>query len=200
MCKRSNFILEKVLPVSSYRISSRQSSAKVEGPPTESHSKLETVVYIGPLKKNIIHAKFFSFSSSAIGFLMQPYLVANIADLHPAAVVIAATILGFFTYLTPYLLHLIAKRYITELTFCDETKMFTCTTLNFFTIPRKTSFQAADVYVPDVPGMFTTFKVNGKPLFLDPKQFTDINVYAHLMGYDKPIDFHMHVSKKDESS
>lgn len=45
------------------------------------------------------------------------------------------------------------------------------------------------MHVPDVTGMFTTFKVNDKALFVDVSQFTDPNHYAKMMGYDKPIDF-----------
>lgn len=45
--------------------------------------------------------------------------------------------------------------------------------------------------MPEVPGMFTSFKV-GKgqvPLFVEPTDFVDIHHYARFMGYDKPVDF-----------
>lgn len=32
----------------------------------------------------------------------------------------------------------------------------------------------------------------GKPLFVDPNQFSDISHYAKMMGYDKPIDFKLY--------
>lgn len=50
-------------------------------------------------------------------------------------------------------------------------------------------FKASDVHVPDVTGMFTTFKVHNKALFVDVAQFTDTHHYAKMMGFDKPIDF-----------
>lgn len=43
--------------------------------------------------------------------------------------------------------------------------------------------------VPEVPGMFTTFMVGKKSLFVDPKLFPDPTHYIKIMGYDKPIDF-----------
>lgn len=53
----------------------------------------------------------------------------------------------------------------------------------------QTEFNVDDVHVPDVPGMFTTFIVKGKPMFVDPKFFTVPYHYGRLMGYDKPFDF-----------
>lgn len=53
-------------------------------------------------------------------------------------------------------------------------------------------FKIEDVKVPDIPGMFTTFEVKGKALFLDPRLFQDPTHYAKIMGYDKPIDFKLY--------
>lgn len=50
-------------------------------------------------------------------------------------------------------------------------------------------FKPDDVYVPDVPGMFVSFHIKGKPVFVDPKYFEYPEHYAKLMGYDKPLDF-----------
>lgn len=36
--------------------------------------------------------------------------------------------------------------------------------------------------------MFASFYVRGKPLFVDPENFTDIELYKKMMGYDKPVD------------
>jgi hypothetical protein len=32
----------------------------------------------------------------------------------------------------------------------------------------------SDVHVPDIPGMFTTFKANNVPLFVDGQQVSDV--------------------------
>ena len=45
--------------------------------------------------------------------------------------------------------------------------------------------------VPDVPGMFTTFHVKQKALFVDLNMFKDINHYSRIMGYDKPLDYYV---------
>lgn len=43
--------------------------------------------------------------------------------------------------------------------------------------------------MPDVTGMFTTFKVHDKALFVDVAQFTDPSHYVKMMGFDRPVDF-----------
>jgi hypothetical protein len=50
------------------------------------------------------------------------------------------------------------------------------------------TFNKSDVLVPDIPGMFTTFKVGDVPLFVDGQQFSAPQHYVKLMGYDKPLD------------
>ena len=46
----------------------------------------------------------------------------------------------------------------------------------------------SDVQVPDIPGMFTTFKANDVPLFVDGQQFDNPVHFGKIMGYDKPIN------------
>lgn len=54
-------------------------------------------------------------------------------------------------------------------------------------------FNLQSVYVPDVPGIFTSFVIDAKrkktPLFVDPRLFSEPMHYALIMGYDKDIDF-----------
>lgn len=52
-------------------------------------------------------------------------------------------------------------------------------------------FTVDDVKVPEVPGMFTSFLVKNQPLFVDPHMFKELEHYGRLMGYDKPVDFHL---------
>ena len=49
-------------------------------------------------------------------------------------------------------------------------------------------FRLNDVNVPDIPGMFTTFKAKGQPLFVEGNRFDDPFHYGKIMGYDKPLD------------
>lgn len=54
----------------------------------------------------------------------------------------------------------------------------------------QTTFKVSDIFIPEIPGMFTSFKV-GKgriPLFVDAPDFNDTHHYARFMGYDKPIN------------
>jgi len=42
--------------------------------------------------------------------------------------------------------------------------------------------------VPDLPKMFTTFTIKGVPMLVDVSDF-DVEHYARILGYDKPLDF-----------
>lgn len=55
-------------------------------------------------------------------------------------------------------------------------------------------FRREDVEVPDVPGMFSSILVKGEPLFIQMENFTDVEHYRKIMGYDKPIDLKLHVA------
>lgn len=48
-----------------------------------------------------------------------------------------------------------------------------------------------------MPGMFTTFFAKKTPLFVDVELFNDPSHYIRMMGYDKPIDFHLKVNEDD---
>ena len=49
-------------------------------------------------------------------------------------------------------------------------------------------FKLNDVKVPDIPGMFCTFKAKGRPLFVDGSEFYEPKHFGKIMGYDKPLD------------
>lgn len=63
----------------------------------------------------------------------------------------------------------------------------------------QTEFTPDDVVIPEVPGMFTSFKVKGKALFLDPRYFEKPEHYSKIMGYDKPMDFKLYESPPDDT-
>jgi transmembrane protein 70 len=61
-------------------------------------------------------------------------------------------------------------------------------------------FNLQDVQVPDIPGMFTTFRAKNVPLFVDGSQFVDPKHFGKIMGYDKPLNLRWdHESDKTES-
>lgn len=53
--------------------------------------------------------------------------------------------------------------------------------------------------VPEIPGMFSSFNVKGKSLFVEAKHFTDPTYYVKLMGYDKPMDFKLGNNEDNET-
>ncbi|XP_071446472.1 transmembrane protein 70 homolog, mitochondrial [Hetaerina americana] len=158
----------------------------------------DSLVYHGNLTPQVRMVKVFSLCSSIAGLVSQPILYKHASEFGGTGVLIGvATFVGFFTFVTPVLLHLITRKYVTDIHHNAKTGVYTATLLTFFLGVKKVSFLANEVVVPDVPGLFTTFKVKGSSLFVDPRMFEDPNHYGKLMGYDKPIDF---LLKKDISS
>ncbi|CAH1372487.1 hypothetical protein MTP99_013979 [Tenebrio molitor] len=150
-------------------------------------------IYYGVLTPQVRAVKVFSLSSSIIGITCQPFLYEAVVSTGSVPIIVAAySFIGFFTFLTPFLLHLITKKYVTQLLYKRDTDSYVAKTVNFFNITRETEFKVEDVKVPDVPGMFTTLHAKGKPLFIDPKFFENPDHYARIMGYDKPIDFKLY--------
>lgn len=151
--------------------------------------------------------KVFSLTTSLAGLIAQPVLYEQAAKLGSSTPVIVAvcSFVGFFTFVTPFLLHVITKRYVTELHYDPLTNEYDATVITFYLTKQHVKFKVEDVHVPEVPGMFTSFIVNRKgskkpvSLFIDPKLFEDPMHYVKIMGYDKPIDFKLNLTEKEES-
>ncbi|CAK1595978.1 unnamed protein product [Parnassius mnemosyne] len=152
-------------------------------------TKLERIYY-GPLTPQIKAVKVFSLSSSAAGLLAQPIILKEASSIGSTSLLVAiCSVVGFFTFVTPLLLHIITKKYVTEMYYDSETSTYKAVTINFFLVPKKLEFKTEDVVVPDIPGMFTTMLAKNTPLFIEARHFNDPSHYAKIMGYDKPIDF-----------
>lgn len=155
----------------------------------QSTGQTDVKVYDGPLAQQIRGVKIFSLCTSAGGVVAQPYLIKHASSFGNLPLSIAMLgFIGCFTYVTPFLLHLITKKYVTEITYSPVTEEYTATVYNFFVQKKEVIFRPDDVEVPEVPGMFTSFHVKGVPLFVDPRMFKDKSHYARIMGYDKPLD------------
>ncbi|XP_023936496.2 transmembrane protein 70 homolog, mitochondrial [Bicyclus anynana] len=162
-------------------------------------NKLERIYY-GPLTPQIRAVKIFSVTSSAAGLAAQPLILKEAANIGSTSLIIAlCSVVGFFTFVTPILLHIITKKYVTEIHYDPETSTYKATTINFFLAPVILEFKAEDVVVPDIPGMFTTMNAKGKPLFIEARHFTDPQYYAKIMGYDKPLDFKLGEEQSSDS-
>ncbi|XP_045110610.1 transmembrane protein 70 homolog, mitochondrial-like isoform X2 [Portunus trituberculatus] len=155
-------------------------------------------IYNGILSTQIKMVKFFSLSTSVLGLSVQPILFQKLLGNDAGVLVAVASFVSFFTFVTPLLIHWIAKKYVTCLEYDPEKDVYSATTLSFFLLEKKVKFTVDDVKVPEVPGMFTTFLVKNRPLFVDPHMFKEVEHYGRLMGYDRPIDFHL--KEHDEKS
>lgn len=162
---------------------------------------------LGSLTPNIKSVKVFSLTTSIVGLCAQPVLIEQATKLGGSTPVIVAVcgFVGFFTFVTPFLLHVITKRYVTELHYDPLSQEYTATVISFLLMKHHIKFKVDEAHVPEVPGMFTSFVVKPKgtkkeiALFIDPKLFEDPSHYVRIMGYDKPIDFQMDLTeKKDE--
>lgn len=101
--------------------------------------KLERIYY-GPLTPQIKAVKVFSLSSSVAGLLAQPIIIREAATIGSTSLIIAlCSVVGFFTFVTPLLLHLITKKYVTEISYDSSTSMYKATTINFFLVPKQVS-------------------------------------------------------------
>ena len=149
------------------------------------------VVYRGAISGMIKGVKVFSLSTSLIGVCLQPMLIFSNQELPAGLKFAIGGVVNFFVFMNPFIIHYIAKKYVTELRWNRVTGVFTAVTWSLFVRRRELQFTAGDVRVPDVPGMFTFLEAKGTPLFLDPQSFEDNEAYGHLMGFDKPLDWEL---------
>jgi len=146
-------------------------------------------IYQGILSTQIKLVKTFSLMTSCIGLAFQPILYSYSSTGGSAAVVIAAgAVISFFTLGTPLLIHSVSKKYVTKLYYNQVEDKYTAVVYNIFVRPRKIEFKLGDVQVPDIPGMFTTFKAKNVALFVEGSLFHEPVHFGKIMGYDKPLN------------
>lgn len=99
---------------------------------TPSPSCLEHI-YTGSLTDKMKAVKLFSLTTSAAGLAIQPILVEQGAKLGGTPMVVfLCSFAGFFTFITPVLLHFVAKKYVTKMHFNSVTDEYVATTISFF--------------------------------------------------------------------
>lgn len=155
------------------------------------HTEEGKLIYTGNLGKAVVGVKMFSYSSSGFSLCMMPYILlkTGLGVKSLALQVAFCGFIGFFTFLTPVLLHLITKGYVARLYHHADTDTYTAVTYNVFLMETKTVFGQEQVRIPGVSKMFTTFYADTKPLLVNPDLFPLPHDYNHLMGYDKPFSF-----------
>lgn len=95
-------------------------------------------IYYGPLTPQIKAVKVFSLGSSVAGLLAQPIIIREAATIGSTSLIIAlCSVVGFFTFVTPFLLHLITKKYVTEISYDPATSTYKATTISFFLTPKE---------------------------------------------------------------
>ncbi|XP_017775131.1 PREDICTED: transmembrane protein 70 homolog, mitochondrial [Nicrophorus vespilloides] len=164
---------------------------------TNTDNKLQ--VYFGNLSRQIKNVKIFSLMTSVAGLAAQPIIYLELSKLQSVPLlVVGCSFVGFFTFATPILLHFVTKKYVIKLDYDRVNGSYIATTYNVLCMEKKLEFKPDDVYVPDVPGMFTTLFAKKKALFLEASAFDDPTHYAKIMGYDKPMDFKLYTAPPDE--
>lgn len=107
-------------------------------------------MYSGPLSSRVKLIKFFSLSSSCAGLCLQPILVEKWSTQTPNIPVAVAifTLIGFHTYVTPILLHLITKKYVISLYYSEKDDVYIAKTYTLFLRDKlvSTNIACAKVY------------------------------------------------------
>ena len=165
-----------------------------------SDENLGYLVYQGRQSQMFKLLKRVSLSTSAITLCLQPYLIMSSQDMPLVTAIPVFTLMGLFVFGNPILIHMIAKKYVLRMYFDDKTKVFTAKRLTFWAQEQSLSFTADDVEVPDVPSPFSMFKAKGNPLFAFEGDFTSMEVYKHMMGFDKPLDLTVDVPHGEEKN
>jgi len=151
--------------------------------------KADQEIYEGILSTQIKLVKTFSLMTSCIGLAFQPILYSYSHTGGNVAVVVATgAVISFFTLGTPLLIHSVSKKYVTKLYYNQVEDKYTAVVYNIFVRPKKIEFKLSDVNVPDIPGMFTTFKARNMPLFVEGSLFKEPVHFGKIMGYDKPLN------------
>ncbi|XP_060586415.1 transmembrane protein 70 homolog, mitochondrial-like [Ruditapes philippinarum] len=154
------------------------------------HPTRGVLVYTGKLTTYVKGLKMFSLSTSFLALLAQPMVLSAAKD----DLLFKAGLMGSISaalFSTPVLLHFVTKKYVTDIYFNEENKMFTVAYKSFFLRRKEMQFNAEDVVVPFTPRMFVTHIIKGKSFFIVMEEFRDKEIYKHMVGYDKPMDYGM---------
>ncbi|XP_030046033.1 transmembrane protein 70, mitochondrial [Microcaecilia unicolor] len=156
------------------------------------------LIYTGNLAKAVLGVKFFSYSTSMFNLCVMPHIVfkSGIGVDSLTLQIAFCSIIGFFTFVTPVILHLFTKGYVVRLYHKAETDTYTAITYSVLLTEKRTVFHQKDVKVPEVNKMLTTFYAQTKSMLVNPMMFSNPVDYNHLMGYDKPFTFDLEELKE----
>lgn len=100
----------------------------------ESSGPDKKLIYYGKLGTRIKGLKAFSFGSSATGILTQAYIYDGVMSMNlpTPLMVVLYTFIGIFTFVTPFLIHLVTRKYILEITHNPVDNTYESKTMTFF--------------------------------------------------------------------
>lgn len=88
-------------------------------------------IYYGTLTPRMRAVKVFSLTTSLAGLAAQPILMEQGMKMGGTGMaVFLCSFAGFFTFVTPLLLHFVTKKYVTEIHYNPATEEYIATTIN----------------------------------------------------------------------
>lgn len=107
-----------------------------------------TSIYTGALSSRIRMVKVFSLATSLVGITAQPTLLEQGTKIGgPAMGYFLCTFAGFFTFVTPFLLHIITKKYVIDIAYNPDTDEYTSTTISLLLM--KTKVRVSERHLPE---------------------------------------------------
>ncbi|XP_031146827.1 transmembrane protein 70, mitochondrial [Sander lucioperca] len=153
------------------------------------HSEDGNLIYTGSLGAAVRGVKMFSYSTSGASLFLMPHILLKTGVQGFVMKAAFCGVIGFFTFLTPVLLHLITKGYVVRLYHNRDTDTYTAITYSVLLTEKRSVFHQRQVRIPAVSKMFTTLYAGEMGLLVNPDMFPVPHDYNHLMGYDKPFSF-----------
>nr|XP_018917198.1 PREDICTED: uncharacterized protein LOC109044111 [Bemisia tabaci] len=146
-------------------------------------------IYEGPLATRLKRTKLFSFTTSAVGITGFPVVAEQIQKFPEKTgwYLAVLSVMSFFSFGTPVLLQLLASKYILYIDYNQSKDLYTLYTYTLFFGLKPASFNATDVSTVSTP--LASVSIRGKGYLLEASNFTDLNHYKRMVGYDKEFDF-----------
>lgn len=177
------------------------SSAKMKQYKAEESKYNGKLVYVGSLTRQLKSAKIISLSSSILGLATLPLLVDNLSTSGLAAQIMVYGTASFFIFVTPLISVLFTKRYVSRMYYNYDEQVFKAVLFNFFLLEYSIDIKLKDLYVPEMPGAFSTLKTKStnKSLFVNLDHVTDVQLVEKILGYDQPFDVNnLKIKKKSD--
>ena len=152
------------------------------------HPEKGILLYSGRMTKVVRNLKIVSLSTSLVSGGCQPLIVAAAKDDFMVTAGILST-MCLVVFSTPVLLHFVTRKYVTDIYYNEDTKIFTLARKSFFIRRKEVQYKAEDAKVSLDGGLFVTHKVKGQPYFIEYTDFRSKELYLHMVGYDKPLEY-----------